>query len=615
MNLQWEKNKKIYIGIGLCVMGMMFMLNAMNTKNTAIDEPLTSLYPIKKGATALEKTEEQQGIFSIVTNDLGEDFNPLYASKNGEKIIKELIFEPLALRDADGFYENVLADEIVYDAVEQTVVVTIKEDVKFSDGTPLTIEDVEQSILLAIFASMNGTKYIEEASNFLSNPSLRPSGVQILDDLTIQISFIRYEIENLQVLEIPIQKVPYLEWSKEEFDLYLKEILGYGIGTGSYTLESRNDYLVRLLYNPYFRYDIQDVKIVDVYDELALDLREEFQNGTVDYVTVDYDSPASDLVYEKDSFDIFGKTHAQTIGLYINPNRVMGGNQTVRLVLKNVIDRTLLFTGAYENKGTPATSIFHEMLLPNKESNSMIDLDLVNANFVTLNQQIEQQKEINRKATEVVYVEQVLEEQEDTTEELSEENVDDIPFGQETVAIPVAQTQNEEIKDILLLNEDGEMVISILLMEGNALYLSIGNELKNQLEKYKFHVDLNVVSQHEYLDALYGTGEYDFYLGTMQEISEINDFESLFYRYAWDIDEEMELDVRLLMENLVISESDTVKQEAVQKLTTLIEDHFMFLPLGRLQNFTAISTYWRDYVITPTTFAPQQLYHTKKREE
>lgn len=616
LNLNWKKNKNMYMGIGICLLGAVLMMQSINTmKNVSQKDQLASLYPIKKGVEVVEKTAEEQEKFSVVTNDLGENFNPLYASTRGEKIIQELIFEPLALRDANGFYENVLAEEIDYNEAEQTLVITIKEGVQFSDGTPLTIQDVEQSILLAMYGSAKGTKYITEGNNFISNPSLRPVGIQILDDLTIQISFIRYEIENLLVLEIPIQKVPYLQWNKEEFDSYLKGIVGYGVGTGSYMLDSRNDYQVRLVANELYRYDIKDIKFIDVYDEYALDLRMEFQEGTVDYTLVDYNSEASDLVYEKDNLDIFGKEYGQTIGLYMNHDSVMGNNEIVRLVLQNVIDRELLFTGAYENKVIPVTSILNDILLPNKEPKDMIDLDFVNTIFVTLNQDIEQQKSNDQKAakaeTEAETATATVVEAEAETATATEVTTETESSEIEEMPISTPQPTEELAEEkLLLLTEDGKMKISILLMEGNDLYIGIGEELKKQLEKYKFYVELDVVSQNEYLDALYGTGNYDFYIGSMKEITEIYDFELLFDEYSWESEEE----VRSLMENLVISESDAEKQDAATRLTTLIEKNFMFLPLGKIQNFAVVSTYWRDYVITPTSFAPQQLYNVSKRD-
>lgn len=623
----------MYIGIGACVLGMFFLLRASLTTTTTTttsvgqgntNELLTGATPVKIGKEIVEKSEEDEVIFRIVTSELGEQYNPIFASTAGEKVVAELLFEPLAQRNVEGIYENVLAKEIIYDDVTGLLTVTIKDDIVFANGVPLMSSHVRDSLLFAILTSNPATNYIVGAAEFQKDSSTSASGIKIIDDKTLTIQFSRYELQNMEILETPIQMVPALSWGEEDFLEYARELMSYGIGTNAFVLDSRNDYQVRLVQNVNYRHPIETIEIVDVFDSSVVDIRTDIYEGTIDYIDVAYGSMAVDIILADEKYDVYGKTQAQTVGLYINPDSVMGGNPTVRAVLKNAIDRSSLSPSIM-----PVTSILSDSVLPNKELESMMNLELVKAHMMAL------YNDINLQMLESEMAEEVVEELPQVVEEIPQEvpqEVEEIPreVPQVVEEIPQEAPQEFEVetqapfsdnfellpyipeeevkKDRVTLTEDGSLLISIMVMDGSELYLEIAEELQAQLESVGFVVQLKLVDQNEYIQALYMTGDYDFSVGEMQAITEISDLDMLVEEYGIDVDE----DIFWLMNHIVTSESVELQLQAVERLHNILENKFLFIPLGRAYHYTAVSTYWQNYVVTPTTVTPQKLYQVVK---
>ncbi len=636
----------MYIGIGACVLGVVFLLRAglgtsVSVSQGSVTEVLTGATPIKIGTEIVEKTEEDETIFRIVTTDLGEKYNPIFASTVGEKLIAELLFEPLAQRNADGIYENVLAKEVHYDEETCVLTVTIKDDIAFANGMSLTSTHVRDSILFAILTSQSGAKYIVGASEFQKNPSTAPSGIKLIDGKTLSIEFMRYELQNLEILETLIQLIPSFTWEEEDFLAYAEEILSYGIGTGAFALDGRNDYQVRLVQNTHYRYPIETIEFVDIFDANAIDLRMELYDGAVDYINVASNSAAKDIILEDEKYNVYGKLQNQTIGVYINPDSPMGGNPTVRAILQTTIDRDALCEGTLSQTLLPVTSILKDTILPNKDAQSMMNFQLVNAHMMALYNEVNlhlQEQEVDtpivlpelpqeivqEEVVEVVEVEEVHEEVEEVSEEVIVEEVivEEVVVAEEVVQEETQQSsqfsQNIELlpflpeeevnRDRVSISEDGELLITIMTIDGVDVYLETAKGLQEQLEAIGFVVTIKVVDQNEYVQAMYLTGEYDFAIGEMQEITEISHLEAMVELYGIDVKD----DVYWLIEEIVSSEATESKVQAMGQLYNILENKFLFIPLGRVYNYTAVSTYWQDYVITPTTATPQKLYEVTK---
>lgn len=88
--------------------------------------------------------------------------NPLFATTNSEKVLSKLMFSTLSTIDYSGNVGLGLAASIVPDETGKVWTVTLKEGLKWSDGEPITLDDVLYTVALTKDPTIN-TSY---SSNF-----------------------------------------------------------------------------------------------------------------------------------------------------------------------------------------------------------------------------------------------------------------------------------------------------------------------------------------------------------------------------------------------------------------------------------------------------------------
>lgn len=110
------------------------------------------------------------GTFTEATLGKVNSLNPLFASTNSEKALSKLLFSSLATNDYSGHTGYDLADSIIPDESGKKWTVHLRNDLKWSDGEPLTNSDVIFTI------------------NLIQNPSVRSvfsssfAGVAVSED-------------------------------------------------------------------------------------------------------------------------------------------------------------------------------------------------------------------------------------------------------------------------------------------------------------------------------------------------------------------------------------------------------------------------------------------------
>ncbi|MDK6939953.1 ABC transporter substrate-binding protein [Aerococcus sp. UMB8487] len=83
---------------------------------------------------------EDSFVYAIAGDPIS--MNPLSTSDRWGLTVTNMIFSPLARMDAEGNLEMELAESVDQSEDGQTVTVTLRPDAKFSDGQPVTAEDV-----------------------------------------------------------------------------------------------------------------------------------------------------------------------------------------------------------------------------------------------------------------------------------------------------------------------------------------------------------------------------------------------------------------------------------------------------------------------------------------
>ena len=81
--------------------------------------------------------------------------NPLYATTNSERVLSKLMFATLSTVDYSGHIGLGLAESIVPDDTGKVWTMKLKPDLKWSDGTPITLNDVLYTISIMRDSSAN----------------------------------------------------------------------------------------------------------------------------------------------------------------------------------------------------------------------------------------------------------------------------------------------------------------------------------------------------------------------------------------------------------------------------------------------------------------------------
>lgn len=171
----------------------MLLAAAMTVSLTACGGGNTAATTAAQGQTeAQQQTASAEKIVNVgVTNTL-ESINPLLL--NGGEINKYatgLMFLPLMELDKDLNFQPMLADSITTED-NRNFIVHIDEDAVWSDGTPVTAEDVEYTFLrLAspVIANYAMMYYVFEGVNdegFVEEGAESVEGVKVIDEKTIQ---------------------------------------------------------------------------------------------------------------------------------------------------------------------------------------------------------------------------------------------------------------------------------------------------------------------------------------------------------------------------------------------------------------------------------------------
>lgn len=147
-----------------------------------------------------------------------ESADPITCSDGAQVTLGALLYEPLYQLDERFEAQNVLAQSQSYDPLTMTYTITLRRDVSFSDGTPLTAQDVADTLNRALLSARYGAR-LQDVD------SIEAAGSTVRIQLTVDCrSFI-------SLLDIPIVKSG-------------TEGASFPIGTGPYCFSNESRTLV-----------------------------------------------------------------------------------------------------------------------------------------------------------------------------------------------------------------------------------------------------------------------------------------------------------------------------------------------------------------------------------
>ena len=118
-------------------------------------------------------------------------FNPLIANTSYDVAVDELVYDSLLAYDEGYNLEKRMAKDYEISDDKLSLTFTIKDNIKWHDGTPFTLEDVY--FTMSSIASENyegglfdSIKRIEGAEDYKAGKADEISGIEILDDNNIK---------------------------------------------------------------------------------------------------------------------------------------------------------------------------------------------------------------------------------------------------------------------------------------------------------------------------------------------------------------------------------------------------------------------------------------------
>lgn len=221
--------------------------------SSSITQVIKAEQPEKNPAPA----KNRKDTLIIGINNPDGVFDPLYSESAYDGYIAGAIFDSLLDKDSQGQPLPGIAEkwDISGDGLEYTFY--LKHDVKFSDGTPLTAEDVAFSYYINADKSYDGpadvfTTFIKGLKEYNAGKSTSIEGIQIIDPYTIKFtlekpnaSFI-YSVGQSAIISKAYYGKEYVQGNTEA----IKKLHRMPIGSGPYKLvEYREGIETRLVAN------------------------------------------------------------------------------------------------------------------------------------------------------------------------------------------------------------------------------------------------------------------------------------------------------------------------------------------------------------------------------
>lgn len=329
-----------------------------NAETTKIDGYVAATDSSKNVQTALNRSDTL--IIGVLAPD--DVFNPLYCEGQYDRYIVDSIFENMLSVDESGLpIENLVES---YSVSDDGLVYrfTLKEGLKFSDGSPLTTEDVAFTYTIACDSSydgpvdlVNGTK-LKGAKAYKDGLATSVEGINVIDDRNIE--FTLEEVNAAAIYDFTnktagiLSKAHYgAEYTQGNLD-YIKNYHTNPLGSGAYKFVSNKpgQETVLVANENYFK-RAPNIKNI-IYRATSEDTRiQMLKTGEIDMdmVTVNEDNVQTILDAEFLDLHIFPTNGYGYIGFNVSDEKF--ADVKVRQALTYGLNRAQIveaaFTGGY----------------------------------------------------------------------------------------------------------------------------------------------------------------------------------------------------------------------------------------------------------------------------
>ncbi|MES5924750.1 ABC transporter substrate-binding protein [Bacillus cereus group sp. MG9] len=372
-----KKKTKKWAGVFSVLLSSSLVLSACGgQEDTASTEPVKQqdLKNIKvENIAATDKTKvpdkakNRKDTLVVGISKPGGVFLPYFQQNGWDGNVTSVIFASLVSTDKQGKPTPELAEKWDISSDQLTYTFHLRKDLKFSDGSPLTADDVAFTLTLLHDKAYEGDKDISQyavkgGKEYKEGKATSIEGIQVVDPQTIKITTEKVNSQALTALggEV-LSKAYYGKDYKQNTSLdYLKALYEKPIAAGPYKFEK---YIpgqeVRFVANE--NYYAGKPKIPNfIYKITSGDTKLQlFQTGEVDYTGLGTGDEVLEQAKALEFANIQIETAASFSYIYMNNNKRYLKDKKVRQALIYGLDRKKYVDTALKGYGTVANVPIH----------------------------------------------------------------------------------------------------------------------------------------------------------------------------------------------------------------------------------------------------------------
>lgn len=372
-----KKKTKKWAGVFSVLMSSSLVLSACGgQEDTASIEPvkqqdLKNIKIEKIAATdktkVPDKAKNRKDTLVVGISKPGGVFLPYFQQNGWDGNVTSVIFASLVSTDKQGKPIPELAEKWDVSSDQLTYTFHLRKDLKFSDGSPLTADDVAFTLTLLHDKAYEGeidiSQYaVKGGKEYKEGKATSIEGIQVVDPQTIKITTEKVNSQAIFVLGgTVLSKAYYGKDYKQNTSLdYLKELYGKPIAAGPYKFEK---YIpgqeVRFVANE--NYYAGKPKIPNfIYKITSGDTKLQlFQTGEVDYTGLGTGDEILEQAKGLEFANIQIETAASFSYIYMNNNKPYLKDKKVRQALIYGLDRRKYVDTALKGYGTVANVPIH----------------------------------------------------------------------------------------------------------------------------------------------------------------------------------------------------------------------------------------------------------------
>ncbi|PGC64058.1 ABC transporter substrate-binding protein [Bacillus toyonensis] len=314
-----------------------------------------------------DKAKNRKDTLVVGISKPGGVFLPYFQQNGWDGNVTSAIFASLVSTDKQGKPIPELAEKWDVSSDQLTYTFHLRKDLKFSDGSPLTADDVAFTLTLLHDKAYEGeidiSQYaVKGGKEYKEGKATSIEGIQVVDPQTIKITTEKVNSQAIFVLGgTVLSKAYYGKDYKQNTSLdYLKELYGKPIAAGPYKFEK---YIpgqeVRFVANE--NYYAGKPKIPNfIYKITSGDTKLQlFQTGEVDYTGLGTGDEILEQAKGLEFANIQIETAASFSYIYMNNNKPYLKDKKVRQALIYGLDRKKYVDTALKGYGTVANVPIH----------------------------------------------------------------------------------------------------------------------------------------------------------------------------------------------------------------------------------------------------------------